>query len=101
MFRFKIEQKIFPAARRLLGFNTDDIVSNWKALKSVKFQTEEVMYKPYTLMEFKMKRPLDQNMAALVDTENIYRKLQLDHMFMMNFAHPIPDPSPALLMKVS
>ena len=59
------------------------------------------MFKPYNLMEFKAKKPLDETMVAFFEPENIYRKIHMDHMFMLNYAHPVPNPSSALLMKVS
>ena len=68
-------------------------------LKNTKFKTDEVVFKPYNLVEFKMKQPLDEFSANLFDPENIFKKLHMDHMFIMNFAHPISDPSSALLLK--
>ena len=83
-----------------MGFECLSIEENWRELKTIKFKTNDVMFKPYTLMKFKMKKPLDETTANLFDPENIYRKLHMDHMFMLNYAHPIPDPSSALLFKV-
>ena len=91
---------MFPVANRFLGFNTEDIEHNWNKLKNSTIKTEDQYFKPYALMEFKMRLPLDAHCAHLFDESYIYRKIQMDHAFIMNFAHPIADPNCALLLKV-
>ena len=99
-FRFVTEEKVFPSKEKFLGCDVKLIQENWKKLKVIKFQTESQFYKPYNLMEFKMKAPLDANTACLIDEEHIFQKIQLDYAFMQNFAHPIKDPNSAILTKV-
>ena len=91
---------MFPRADRLLGREISSIEHNWKAIKNFKFHTKDLCFKPYTLMKFQMKQPLDEYAAELFDEEHIFRKIHMDHMLMRNFAHPIPDPSSAMLFKV-
>ena len=83
-----------------MGFETSSIERNWQELKDWKFENKDLKFKPYNLMDFKLKQPLDEHMVNLVEEENIFRKIHLDHMLTLNFAHPIPDPASALLMKV-
>ena len=47
-----------------------------------------------------MKAPLDANTACLIDEEHIFQKIQIDHSFCLNFAHPIQHPNSAALTKV-
>ena len=100
LIRFEFEQDVFPSDDKFLGFETCAIERNWMELKNVTFKTEDVVYKPYNLVEFKMKQPLDEFTMNLFDPENIFKKLHMDHMFTLNYAHPIPDPSSAMLLKV-
>ena len=101
IFRFSLNEKVFPVRNRFLGQDTEIIKENWNKLKSIKFQTESHFFKPYNLMQMKMKSPLDAETAALLNEEHIYQKIQLDHAFMENFAHPIPEPNSAMLIKVN
>ena len=59
------------------------------------------MFKPYNLLKYAMKQPLDEYTINLFDEEHIFRKIHMDSMLLLNFAHPIPDPNSALLMRVS
>ena len=100
MFSFKLEESVFPKENSFLGFDKEVIQENWSILKSSKIQTEDQYFKPYSLMEFKMKQPLDEHCANLFDESYLFRKIHLDYCFMINFAHPIPDPNCASLFKV-
>ena len=91
---------MFPVNNRFLGFDTGDIKHNWTKLKNSSIKTEDQYFKPYALMEFKMRQPLDEHCVNLFDESYIFRKIQMDHSFMLNFAHPIPDPNCAMLVKV-
>ena len=94
------DENVFPNSKIFLGYEVKAIEENWQLLRSIKFKTENQLYKPYNLMEFKLKRVMDENCANLFDQSHIFQKLILDHSFMLSFAYPIPDPNSALLVKV-